>query len=76
MPEQQQIPSLHSKNFQTKGKTYYFNVREAKNGNQYLTITETYTKDGQQRYSSLNIFGNNLEGFAAVFSEMAEKVKS
>jgi hypothetical protein len=65
-----------SKTMQTKSNTYYFDVRQAKNGTKYLTITETRTKDGQKFRSTITIFGNNMEEFNTIFAEMAEKVKS
>ena len=75
MPEQH-TPALHSKNVQTKGSSYFFDVKEAKNGNQYLTITQTSAgKDGQRYRSTVSVFGSNLNEFAAVLGEMAEKVK-
>jgi hypothetical protein len=77
MPEQlQTVPqALYSQNIKTKGKTYFFDVRAAKNGGKYLSISETWMKDGQKHRSTITVFKDNVDEFSQVFGEVQEKVK-
>jgi len=79
MPEQLQttVPqALYSQNLKTKSKTYFFDVRAAKNGNKYLSISETWMKDGQKHRSTVTVFKDNLDEFSQVIGELQEKVKT
>lgn len=77
MPEQiyTPTPALHSSNIQTKSNTYFFDVRVAKNGNQYLTITESHIKDGQKFRSSIMVFPEQLQSFNQAVADMSAKVE-
>ena len=78
MPELQPpmpSPALYSQNLKTKGKTSFFDVKAAKNGNKYMNITESWMKDGQKFRSTITIFSNNLEEFNQAFAQTQEKVK-
>lgn len=75
MPEQTHAPALFSQNLKTKGKTYFFDVKAAKNGNKYLNITESWIKDGQKFRSTLTVFSDNMGEFSRTVAEMQEKVK-
>ena len=71
MPEQ----ALFSQNLKAKGKTYYFDVRQAKNGNKYLSISESWTdKDGQKKRSTLTVFSEHLKEFGSILSQMQGKL--
>jgi len=76
MPEQIQTPpqSLYSQKMSAKGKTYFFDVREAKNGNKYLSITESRIKGDQKFRSTISVFPNNLEEFRETVSAMQDKL--
>jgi Protein of unknown function (DUF3276) len=78
MPEQLHTitPPLYSQNLKTKGKTYFFDVRAAKNGGKYISISETWTKDGQKHRSTVTVFKDNLDEFSQVIGELQEKVKA
>ena len=71
MPE----PSLYSQNLPTKGKTYFFDVKAAKNGNKYLSITESRIKDGQKYRSTVTIFSDQIDQFSQAVADIKEKVK-
>ena len=78
MPEQlqQQNPAIYSQNLKTKGKTYFFDVKAAKNGNKYVTISETWmNKAGQKHRGSITVFQNDLQEFNKAVEEMQDKVK-
>jgi hypothetical protein len=78
MPEQTQTPTpaLHSANIQTKSNTYFFDVRLAKNGSQYLCITESHMKNGQKFRNSIMVFPDQLESFNQVVQDMSAKVET
>ena len=66
---------IFSKSMQTKTNTYFCDVKEAKNGNKYVSITESRMKDGQKFRNSITIFPSNLEEFCKVFEEAKLKLK-
>jgi hypothetical protein len=76
MPEQLHTPALHSANLKTSSKTFFFDVKAAKNGNKYITITESRIKDGQKFRNTLTVFQDQLQGFAQVLQEISEKAKA
>jgi hypothetical protein len=55
---------LFSEKVSTKSRTYFFDVKEASNGNKYLTITESRLVDGGTfKRNYIMIFENNLITF-------------
>lgn len=76
MPEQLHAPALFSTNLKAGNKTYFFDVKAAKNGNKYLTITDSsINKEGQKFRSTITVFADQLQPFAQAFGEIQEKVK-
>ena len=76
MPEETHTPAIYSQNAQVKGQNYFFDVRQAKNGNKYLTITQSWmNKNGQKFRNTLSIFANSLEDFNKAFAEIQEHMK-
>ena len=75
MQDQLQQPPLYSQNVKTKGRTYFFDVKEAKNGNKYLNITESWMRDGQKFRSTIKVFQNNLSEFCQAFTLSQEQAK-
>ncbi|MBI1805082.1 MAG: DUF3276 family protein [Ignavibacteriae bacterium] len=54
------------------GKTSYFiDVKEAKNGNKYLSISETKMEGNEKKRKTLIIFGENIEQFRQAVDEAA-----
>jgi Protein of unknown function (DUF3276) len=72
MPELQQ--PIHSLNVKTKGKTYFFDLKVTKNGGKYMSISESWMKEGQKHRSTITVFPDNFQAFAQTFSEMQSKV--
>jgi hypothetical protein len=67
---------IFSKSLQTKTNMYFFEVKEAKNGSKYVSVTESRTsKDGQKFRSSIAIFPSNIEEFFKIFEEAKQKLK-
>ena len=76
MPEQLHTPALHSTNLKAGNKTYFFDVKAAKNGNKYLTITDSsINKDGQKFRSTITVFQDQMQNFNQAIQEVLEKVK-
>ncbi len=74
MPDFKPTPPLFSQNVKGKGQTYFFDIRQAKNGNKYLSITESRIKDGQPLRSKITIFAEQLKDFTQAFGLMQEKM--
>jgi hypothetical protein len=54
------------------GKTTYFvDVKEAKNGNKYLQITESRVNGEERKKSTLRVFGETVEQFKQAIDEAA-----
>jgi Protein of unknown function (DUF3276) len=75
MPQELHTPAIYSQNLKTKGQTYFFDVKAAKNGSKYLNISQTWLKDGQGHRSTVTVFKDNLEEFSKAIAQMLEKVK-
>jgi hypothetical protein len=68
------IPPIFSKELKTKGKTYFFDIKQAKTGSKYLAITDSsMNKDGKKFRSTVTVFSNNLKEFATTLEEVLGK---
>lgn len=78
MPEQsfQATPPIYSQNLKTKGQTYFFDVKAAKNGHKYLNISQSWIKDGQGHRGSITVFQNDMQEFLQAVAEVQDKVKA
>lgn len=72
MPERE----TKSEMLKTSAKTYFFDVKETKEGKPYLVITESRLKgEGQKpERSSIIVFQDNIQEFAELVNQMAEKI--
>jgi len=53
------------------GKTYFFDVKKASNGSNYLTIAESYKKQtGEKVINRLLLFKDHFSEFAGALNEM------
>lgn len=68
-------PTLFSDMVKTKGKTYFLDVKEAKNNSKYLIITEAGTKDGQKFRKSITVFADAAEELNKKVTSLVEKMK-
>ncbi|MCK4909550.1 MAG: DUF3276 family protein [Planctomycetes bacterium] len=60
----EQKKGLFNKVVKAGQRNYFFDVREAKNGNKYLLISESrVNKDGKKESSCILIFNNALSNF-------------
>lgn len=73
MPTQNGSPmpeKVHSKMVKAGKKTYFFDVKKASNGSNYLSIAESYLdKNGQKVINRIMLFKDHQEEFAAALAE-------
>ncbi len=70
MPESKMIPeALFSRTLKAKGRVYFFDVKKAKTGIKYLTIVDSWIKEGQKNRNTLTIFADQAENFTQAFEE-------
>lgn len=51
--------------------TYFVDVREAKNGNRYLSISETRLEGEERKRTTLRVFGESIDPFRQAIAEAA-----
>lgn len=51
--------------------TYFVDVREAKNGNKYLSIAETRIDGEERKRSTVRVFGETVDPFRQAVDEAA-----
>lgn len=62
--------SLFSKTLQAgKGRVYFFDIKEAKNNEKYLIISESRLRNGTRERFRLIVFNNSLPGFTQAMGE-------
>lgn len=69
--------SLYSQNLRAKNnmKTYFFDIREARNGIKFLTIAESKLTYGQRMRQYFTLSNEEVEEFAKIMQDMASKIK-
>ena len=66
MPEK-----VHSQMVRAGGKNYFFDVKKASNGSNYLTIAESYKKkDGEKVINRIMLFKDHFADFSKAFTEV------
>ncbi len=55
--------------------TYFVDVKEAKNGNKYLAISENSIDHDEKKGSTILVFGDAIEQFRLAIDEAAEASK-
>ena len=72
------MDALYSKSLKAGARTYFIDVREARNKAKYLTICESKpSKDGDKKFtrSSIMVFHDQVEQFRDVVSEAVDLLK-
>jgi len=54
--------------------TYFVDVREAKNGNKYLSITESRFNGDEKQKTTIRVFGDTVQEFRQAVSDAAAAV--
>ena len=69
-------PAIFSTVVQGSGKTYFFDVRQAKSGKQskYIQITETRLHEGQRIRHSVTVFPDHLDAFLDALAAAKENM--
>lgn len=67
-----------SKTVQAKSRTYFFDIRQAKTGKNFLSITESrYNRESNERQrSTIILFPDAIRGFAKTFELMIKSMSS
>ena len=75
------MDSLFSKSIKAGDRTYFIDVKEAKNKSKYLTIAETKpskdAKEGDKKFTrtSVMVFDNQIENFRDALDEAMKMIK-
>lgn len=68
---------LFNERARVKGKTYFFDVKQAANGNKYLMITESKkVQDGSYQRARLIVFEDAFADFCSGFKKAYEFMKA
>ena len=54
--------------------TYFVDVKEAKNGHKYLSITESRIDGDEKKKTTLRVFGDSIEEFRKAIDDAAASV--
>lgn len=54
--------------------TYFVDVKEAKNGHKYLSITESRIDGDEKKKTTLRVFGDSVEEFRKAIDDAAASV--
>jgi hypothetical protein len=54
--------------------TYFVDVKEAKNGNKYLSITESRIDGDEKKKTTLRVFGDSIAEFRKAIDDAAASV--
>ena len=67
--------SLYSKSVKGGSKTYFFDVRQTKNADKYLTITESRIEgEGKRTRNTIAVFPDHMREFTSALQEASKKV--
>lgn len=62
---------VHSQLVRAGNKAYFFDVKKASNGSNYLTIAESYTKkDGEKVINRIMLFKDHFPEFAKAVTQV------
>jgi hypothetical protein len=75
MSEQTRKEAIFSKMIKAKGRTYFLDVKEASNGNKYLTICESRKVDGEWQRNRIMVFESDIPNFFQALKEAAPSLK-
>jgi len=63
---------LHNERFTLGNRTFFLNLKESKKGTNYITITQSQKKEGEEGYdlNSIILFEEEVQSFAHAFSNL------
>ena len=65
---------LFSENLRARSRKYYFDIKENRSGNKYVTISETQPKNPHFKRMRIMIFEEYIESFIEKLTEFKEKL--
>jgi hypothetical protein len=68
--------SIYSTMLKSGKTTYFVDVKEAKNGNKYLAISENSIQGEEKKRSTVRFFGDTIEQFRRAVEEAAEAARA
>lgn len=67
--------SLYSKSVKGGSKTYFFDVRQTKTGDKYLTVTESrIAKEGERTRNTIAVFSDHLREFCLALNGASSNI--
>ena len=66
--------SLYSTMVRSGRTTYFVDLKEAKNGNKYLSITESKIDGDQKQKMTIRVFGETIEEFRKAVNDAAAAI--
>jgi len=66
--------SIYSTMVRSGRTTYFIDVKEAKNGNKYLSITESRIDGDEKKKTSVRVFGDSIVEFRKAIDDAAASV--
>lgn len=66
--------SLYSTMVRAGRTTYFVDVREAKNGNKYLSISESQIRGDERKRVTLRVFEDSIPSFCKAVEEAAGSI--
>jgi hypothetical protein len=67
---------LFTKKVRAGSRTYFFDVKESKNGTKYLKISESRRRDSRRTHNRLMIFEEHLEAFNKAYGKAMRFLKA
>lgn len=69
-----QNDAIYSTMVRSGRTTYFIDVKEAKNGNKYLMISETRLEGDEKKRTTIRVFGETISQFQQAVDEAAAAV--
>ena len=66
--------ALYSTMVRSGRTTYFVDLKEAKNGNKYLAITESKINGDQKQKMTIRVFGETVEEFRKAINDAAAAI--
>jgi hypothetical protein len=66
--------ALYSTMVRSGRTTYFVDLKEAKNGNKYLSITESKIDGDQRQKMTIRVFGETIEEFRKAINDAAAAI--
>ena len=65
--------TLHTETIPAESRTYFFDVKESRDGTRYLCITETRSTDSEHEHHRVMVFQEHMEAFHEAYLKAAER---